>query len=225
MLAEAHLRRDTSLVAHIDSARFVIGEVVAELREKTEREAVAPALLRETVDAYVHIVAMLNRTLAERLDAVGALAARIGSEMGLDTSALLDTELAGRLHDIGTLTIPGMVCAANAFERHPVAGAAFLENVPSLKHLAPIVRSHHERFDGRGYPEGLCGAEIPLAARIIAVAATFVDLVSESPVHEAFLPNRACHQISLASGTQFDPDVVNATMHLLRYRQRTRRSA
>jgi HD-GYP domain-containing protein (c-di-GMP phosphodiesterase class II) len=225
MLSEAYATHDTHLISNVANAQSVIGTVVAELRQRAEREAIAPVLLRETVDAYVQMVALVNKRLAERLDAVGNLAARIASAMHLPATALVEIELAGRLHDIGTLSIAGMTYVADAYERHPMVGATFLENVPSLAHLAPIVRSHHERFDGRGYPDGLSGAEIPLAARIIGVAATFVDLVSESPEHERFLPNHACRELMLGSGSKFDPDVVTATLQLLRFRQRTKRSA
>jgi response regulator RpfG family c-di-GMP phosphodiesterase len=225
MLSEAYASHDMHLISNVDDARTVIGTVVAELRQRAEREAVLPVQLRETVDAYVQMVALLNKGLADRLDAVGNLATRIGAAMHLPATALVEVELAGRLHDIGTLSIPGMTYAADAYERHPIVGANFLENVPSLAHLAPIVRSHHERFDGRGYPDGLSGAEIPLAARIIAVAATFVDLVSESPAHERFLPNHACRELMLESGSKFDPEIVTTTLQLLRFRQRTKRSA
>jgi response regulator RpfG family c-di-GMP phosphodiesterase len=200
-VSEAYAVRDTRLISNIASARSVIGTVISEIRERKEREVIAPTVLRETVDGYVKIVALLDKSIAERL------------------------ELAGRLHDIATLTLPGTACATESFERHPVVGEAFIRSVPSLAHLAPIVRSHRERFDGKGYPDGLQGAEIPLSSRIISVAAAFVDLVTESPERAAVLPYDACHELSLAAGTRFDPDVVAATLHLLRVRQRTNRSA
>jgi HD-GYP domain-containing protein (c-di-GMP phosphodiesterase class II) len=224
-VSEAYAVRDTRLISNIASARSVIGTVISEIRERKEREVIAPTVLRETVDGYVKIVALLDKSIAERLEAVGNLAARIGSTMHQPASTILDIELAGRLHDIATLTLPGTACATESFERHPVVGEAFIRSVPSLAHLAPIVRSHRERFDGKGYPDGLQGAEIPLSSRIISVAAAFVDLVTESPERAAVLPYDACHELSLAAGTRFDPDVVAATLHLLRVRQRTNRSA
>jgi HD-GYP domain-containing protein (c-di-GMP phosphodiesterase class II) len=225
MLSEAYADRDARLISNLASARSVIGTVISEVRGASEREAIGPALLRETVDAYVKLVALLDQRLAERLDAVGNLAARIGSAMHLPASALVEIELAGRLHDIGRLATFGTSHAEGAIERHPILGAAFIEGVPSIAHLAPIVRAHHERIDGRGYPDGSSDAEIPLAARIISVAAEFVELVSGSPGREAMLPNTACHEIALRAGSEFDHEVVTATLHLLRYRQRTHRSA
>jgi len=225
MLASAYAAGDASTASNLQNARSVIETVIGEVRGRSERDRLAPALLRDTVDGYVKLVGLVNKGLAERLDAVSKLSVRIGSAMHLPAETLLEIEFAGRLHDIGILAILGTSYAVGAFERHPVTGAAFIESIPSLAHLAPIVRAHHERFDGRGYPEGLGSAEIPLASRIICVAAEFVDLVTGSSAHEAMLPNAACHELALRSGSEFDPDVISATLHLLRYRQRTHRSA
>jgi HD-GYP domain-containing protein (c-di-GMP phosphodiesterase class II) len=225
-ISEAYAVRDTRMISNVASARSVIGTVISEIRERQERDVVAPAVIRETVDGYVKMVALLDKGMAERLDAVGNLAARIASTMHQSPAAILAIELAGRLHDLGSLALPGSARAADTLEqRNPVVGEAFIRSVPSLAHLAPIVRSHRERFDGTGYPDGLQGAEIPLASRIISVAAAFVDLVTDSPARAAVLPYDACHELSLSAGSRFDPEVVAATLHLLRVRQRTNRSA
>jgi response regulator RpfG family c-di-GMP phosphodiesterase len=224
-LSEAYVVRDTQLISNVASARSVIGTVIAEIRESAEREALAPAILRETVDGYVRIVELLDKRVAERLVAVGGLAARIGSTMHQSAARLLEIELAGRLHDIGTLTFLGTTSAADSAAQRPIVGETFLRSIPALAHLAPIVRSHREHFDGSGKPDGLRGEEIPLASRIISVAATFVELVTGTPQLEAMLPQNACRELALRSGTAFDPEVVTATMHLLRFRQRASRSA
>jgi HD-GYP domain-containing protein (c-di-GMP phosphodiesterase class II) len=225
LLSEAYAARDSRLISNVAKARTVIETVVGELRDRNQREAIDPGHLRETVDTYVRIVALSDRRAAQRFDAVGHLAARIGSAMHLSPPTLLEVELAGRMHDIGTLAIPESTYSPQAFEEHSTVGEAFLNGVPSLAFLAPIVRSHHERFDGKGYPDGLAGEEIPVASRIISVAAAFVDLITESPAHEAVLPNTACRKLAAAAGTQFDPRVVTATLRLLQFRQRTNRSA
>jgi response regulator RpfG family c-di-GMP phosphodiesterase len=225
LLSEAYTVRDSRLISNVAKARAVIETVVGEARERNQREALDPGNLRETVDTYVRIVALSDRRAAQRFDAVGHLAGRIGSAMHLSPPMLLEVELAGRLHDIGTLAIPESAYSPQTFEEHVTVGEAFLNGVPSLAFLAPIVRSHHERFDGEGYPDGLAGEEIPIASRIISVAAAFVDLITESPAREAVLPNTACRKLAAAAGTQFDPRVVTATLQLLQFRQRTNRSA
>jgi response regulator RpfG family c-di-GMP phosphodiesterase len=218
MLSDGYAGRDSRLISNVVTARKVIADVVAEVHERSERDAHAPALLRETVETYVRIVGLLDKRIAQRLDAVGNLAARIGSTMRLPAPALFDIELAGRLHDIGAL-------ATGAVEERPAAGEAFLRSVPSLAYLAQIVRSQQERFDGTGRPDGLEREEIPLASRIISVAAAFVDMVTETGSREAVLPATACRKLAAGAGTQFDPNVVAATHQLLRFRQRTNRSA
>jgi HD-GYP domain-containing protein (c-di-GMP phosphodiesterase class II) len=225
ILSDAYAARDTRIISNVAKARKVIDAVVDELRDRTRREASDPGKLREVVDTYVGIVGLLDRRMAQRFDAVGHLAMRIASAMHVSGTNVLEIELAGRLHDIGALAIPEATFSQKAFEEHTTVGEAFLNGVPSLAFLAPIVRSHHERFDGTGYPDGLAGDEIPLASRIITVAAAFVDLITESPAREAVLPNTACRKIAAAAGTQFDPRVVTATLQLLQFRQRTNRSA
>jgi response regulator RpfG family c-di-GMP phosphodiesterase len=224
MLAEAYAARDSRLVSNVANARPVIETVMAELRERRQRDALAPALLRETVDAYLRLIALLDKRAAQRLEAVGDLAARIGYTMHQSSSVLLDIELAGRLHGVGMLS-PAALPSALAAGEHAVIGETFLQSVPALAHLAPIVRSYQERFDGLGFPDGLSGDEIPFASRVIGVAAAFVDLITGSPEHEAVLPATACRKLQAAGGTRFDPRVVAATLQLLRFRQRTNRSA
>jgi len=116
--------------------------------------------------------------------------------MKLPATTVLDIELAGCLHDVGMIgrQKPARSHSATVskrehehFRRHAIAGAAFVGNVASLAYLAPIVRSHHERFDGHGYPDGLRGDEIPLPSRIISVAGAFVDLVTPSSQFETKL--------------------------------------
>lgn len=218
MLSEGYAARDSRLISNVVNARKVIADAVAEVHERAERDVHAPALLRETVETYVRIVGLLDQRIAQRLEAVGILAARIGTVMHLPAPALFDIELAGRLHDIGAL-------ATGAVEERPAAGEAFLRSVPSLAYLAQIVRSQQERFDGTGRPDGLAREEIPLASRIISVAAAFVDMVTDTGSREAVLPATACRKLAGAAGTQFDPNVVAATHQLLRFRQRTNRSA
>lgn len=221
MLADAYAARDSHLVSQVANARPVIEDVLAEVRARRQRDALAPALLRETVDAFLRLIALQDKQIAQRLDAVGNFAARIGHAMRQSSSVLLDIELAGSLHGVGLLAQKGPAeCNQPA-----VTGEAFLRTVPALAHLAPIVRSYQERFDGLGFPDGLCGDEIPFASRVIGVAAEFVELITGSPAQEAVLPATACRKLAAAGGTRFDPRIVSATLQLLKFRQRTNRSA
>ena len=217
IVSDAYATRNTEAIAQVMSARHAISAAIGELRSQAEYQAPDVALLREMVDGYVRFVALHDSQLAERLDAVGGLAERLARSMKLPAATVLEVELAGRLHDIGIIG-----ASREHVKRHPAAGAAFLSGIPSLAHLAPIVHAHHERYDGHGFPDGLHGDEIPVAARIISVAAAFVDLVTPSSPFEAMLPNDACRELAVRAGTEFDPNVVTATLHLLNFRQRIR---
>jgi HD-GYP domain-containing protein (c-di-GMP phosphodiesterase class II) len=232
--SEAYAAHNAATIAQVTNARHVITAVIAELRGLTEHAPHHAAHLREAVDGYVRLVGLHDSQIAERLDAVGAFAGRIARSMKLPSASVLEIELAGRLHDVGMIGIPRPMRAKavgiskrehDHIKRHPIAGASFLSNVPSLAHLAPIVRSHHERFDGRGYPDGLQRDEIPLASRVISVAAAFVELITPRSQFEATSPHDACRELERHAGTEFDPDIVATTLHLLRFRQRTNRSA
>jgi len=221
LLADAYTSHNSRLITSVAEARSVIDTVLSELNERAERDVLEPALLRETVDGYVRMAGLADKLLAERLDTVGNLAARIGAAMHLPRTVVLNTEFSARLHDIGMLSVP----KERGLKTHSLIGESFLRATPALAHLAPIVRSHHERHDGSGFPDGLRGEEIPLESRIISVAAAFTDLVTETSRHKALPPQDACHELASHTGSKFDPDVVTATLQLLRFRQRTNRSA
>jgi response regulator RpfG family c-di-GMP phosphodiesterase len=221
LLADAYAHRNSRNVSKVADARAVIQTLLTEMRAAAERSTLEPAQLRETVDGYVAMIALHDKRLAARLDAVGALAARIAATMHLSHADVLDAEFGGRLHDVGMVAMP----RDRGQKTHSVTGDTFVRSISALAHLAPIVRSHHEAWNGSGFPDGLAGEEIPLVARIVSVAGTFIDLVSDTSRHKAMAPDEACREIAHHAGTKFDPAVVSATLHLLRYRQRTSRSA
>ena len=139
--------------------------------------------------------------------------------MGLDGERLKWLELGALFHDIGKIGVPseiirkpGRLTAAERREmnRHPEIGAQILTPVPFLKPLLPIVRACHERWDGKGYPDCLAGKAIPLEARIIFVCDAFHAMTTNRPYRKALSPAEAVRRLRLASGTQFDPDVVDA---------------
>jgi HD-GYP domain-containing protein (c-di-GMP phosphodiesterase class II) len=231
IVSDGYATRNTETIAQVKMARHSIAAAISELRDLAEPASAELSLLREAVNGYVRLAALYDPAVAERLDAVGALAARLARAMKLPATDVLEIEFAGRLHDIGMIGIPRSTREktigiskkdVDRIKHHPVAGASLLADMPSLAKLAPIVRAHHERFDGRGYPDGLHGDEIPLASRVISVAAAFVHLCTESDHIEPMLPNDACRELAVRAGTEFDPNVVTAALHLLNFRQRIR---
>jgi len=121
---------------------------------------------------------------------VAALTTRLALALGLDAAQARMVGLAARLHDIGKVGVPDTVLQKRGrlleegwavMQAHPVVGAEVVGHVPALRALAPLIRAHHERWDGRGYPDGLAGEAIPLGARVIAVADAYGAMTSERP--------------------------------------------
>ena len=145
---------------------------------------------------------------------VAALSVRIGAAMGLGPAELETLERAAKLHDVGKLRVPRSILAKpgplddeewTAMRSHPAEGARLLAPyVPSTDLLA-IIRSHHERWDGAGYPEGLSGEEIPLGARIVAVVDAFCAMIEPRPYRPSLDADAARSELLAQSGRQFDP--------------------
>jgi HD-GYP domain-containing protein (c-di-GMP phosphodiesterase class II) len=160
--------------------------------------------------------------LARQLDApndLAALAERTAARLGLDAETSEGIRLAARLHDVGKAAVPDTILAkrgaldadeATFIRRHTIIGERIVRAAPSLAHAADLVRWHHERLDGSGYPDGLRGEEIPLGARIIAVCEAFDAMVTGRPYRSARSVADALHELERAAGTQFDPRVVAA---------------
>jgi HD-GYP domain-containing protein (c-di-GMP phosphodiesterase class II) len=149
------------------------------------------------------------------------LAGLVARQLGLSDAEATDIELATKLHDIGKIAIPDQILtkpttlAPDEFElvkAHTTIGAEILSQSdwPLLKLAETIALSHHERWDGSGYPRKLRGEEIPLAGRIVAVVDVFDVLISNRPYKQSWLPDEAITAIRARSGTHFDPAVVEA---------------
>lgn len=131
------------------------------------------------------------------------------------------------LHDIGKVAIPEAILAKPSpltdeeweiMKTHPTLGGKILAPITFLNRAIPIVECHHERWDGRGYPNGLAGEDIPLAARIFSVVDAYDALTSNRPYRQAMRPEEACREILASAGTQFDPAVAKEFDALCRER-------
>jgi HD-GYP domain-containing protein (c-di-GMP phosphodiesterase class II) len=149
----------------------------------------------------------------------------LAAALGIPSDAFGDYRRGALLHDIGKMGVPDSILlkpgSLSAEERatmslHPVHAFEVIKGVPFLKKAAEIPYCHHERWDGTGYPRGLSGREIPLAARIFAVVDVWDALRSDRPYREAMAPEESAAIIAGGSGSQFDPDVVAAFLDLRR---------
>ena len=147
----------------------------------------------------------------------------IGREMGLEGEDLESLRLAAVLHDIGKIGIGDSILLKDgkltkeefeAIKMHPLFGEEILKHVEYFKNIIPAIKHHHERFNGGGYPLGLKGENIGLAARIIAVADAFDAMTSERRYRKALSPDEAAAELAANAGTQFDPAVVQAFLRI-----------
>jgi len=174
---------------------------------------------------------VLLRSLSERqpdlhlhLRGTADLAIAVGRELGMSGEELDDVAHAAELHDVGKIAIPDAILEkAGALDekewafmrRHTIIGERILLAAPSLRSVAKLVRSSHERWDGEGYPDGLTGNEIPLGARVVAVCDAFDAMTTNRPYRQRVNEPAALAELQACAGTQFDPQVVDAFARVL----------
>jgi response regulator RpfG family c-di-GMP phosphodiesterase len=152
-------------------------------------------------------------------DRVAALSLIIGKQLGLIGERLSHLGEGARLHDLGKIGVredilnkPGKLTDEeyDHIKSHPAIGSEILSKMEACRHLLPMIRHHHERWDGRGYPDGLAAEQVPQPARIIAVADTFDAMTSKRPYRDPRSTERAFEIIREVAGSQLDPEVVGA---------------
>jgi HD-GYP domain-containing protein (c-di-GMP phosphodiesterase class II) len=162
--------------------------------------------------------------IKEHLRAVSGLALRIGSEISLPGEQMEALASGALLHDVGKIGIPDRILQKSGrltedeyaeIKRHPVLGVSILTPATELASALPIVKHHHERFDGKGYPDGLRGEDIPLTARIVSVADAFDSMIRARPYGYGISRKAALREIEENSGTQFDPRIVRALLEVV----------
>jgi HD-GYP domain-containing protein (c-di-GMP phosphodiesterase class II) len=175
-------------------------------------EALAAAL--EAKDSYT----------ADHASSIADLAVEVGEEFGLDADALRDLRYGAIFHDIGKIAIPDAIlnkpgpltdAEFEVIKRHPIVGEQILAPVPFLDQVRRVVRHDHERWDGKGYPDGLKGRQIPIGARIVLVVDAFHAMVSDRSYRKGMSEESARIEMRAHAGTQFDPDVVEAFLRVL----------
>jgi putative nucleotidyltransferase with HDIG domain len=199
-LALADQRMYADKGAQRGSGHSAAREVLIQLL--SERE---PDLLR-----HMHDVAALAREVARRLD--------------VDVETIETTVRAAELHDVGKVAIPDSILhkpgsldddERRFMRKHSLIGERIVSAAEAMRPVGRIVRSSHERWDGAGYPDGLAGEEIPLAARIVFVSDAFAAMTSTREYRPPLTRAQAAEELRRGAGTQFDPQVVAATLEVL----------
>ena len=179
-----------------------------------------PTLLPNRQRHLEQHLARLDAATGEHSRQVADLAAAVAEQLGLSDPAVETIRVVGLLHDVGKIAVEERVLAKpgpldaddwRTIKRHPEVGARLVREALGLgDEAAAAVRHHHERFDGRGYPDGLAGDEIPLAARIVAVVDAFDAMTSDRPYRRALSVRQARAELARCAGSHFCPDVVAA---------------
>ena len=195
-----------------------INEELTETNEKLEQ-------------AYLDMVETLRFTVEAKdsytrghSDRVAEYSVLIGEKVGLSEEQLKILKIGGLFHDIGKIGIPDKILLKpekltdeeySEIKNHPAIGAHILGSATIFKDAIPIVKHHHEKYDGRGYPAGLKGEEIPYLARIAAIADTFDAMTSRRSYRNALDLQIVKDEIERCKGTQFDPQLADAFLEIL----------
>jgi HD domain/GAF domain len=221
---------DGALVAGCRTGDRVLGEdellLLAELAdlaaaalEHSESRRQFDDLMKAHVEALAAAMDMRDRRTAQHSEDVVQLACAVGRLLGLEPASLVELEFAARLHDVGKIRVPDAVLHKPGpldpdeyavIRCHSAWGSETLSSIPGLEAVATVVRFHHERWDGQGYPDCLAGARIPLASRIICACDAYAAMTADRPYRAAMERDHALAEITDKSGTQFDPAVVDA---------------
>jgi len=213
---------------------FQVRGAVRDLHLDTQR------LSKSACDAEKHYVEVLWRMLrfVEASDKytkghserVSALCEELGRQMSLTSAVCRDLGLAGRLHDLGMIAIPEKILAQQSrigaadfrtIKRHPEIAYEVLEPLKLLSGALPAIRYHHERMNGTGYPVGLCGEEIPIEARLLAVADAYDAMTHDRPHQPAMTPLAAIQELQRCSPAGYDPRCVEALGKVKKLKQLT----
>lgn len=201
----------------IEMADFMMSLLHADTDEKMNLDMLTRQLLS--------MLSMKSQALFRHSVQVSYYAESIAIKMGLPYSEVEQIKYAALLHDIGLLTIPNILLKKfpylnrqekAKYKQHPVAGVSLIENYPCCQDILPYILYHHERWDGSGYPKHLKQVNIPLGARIIAVADYYDATINPSTEFWAKTKQEATRELLSASGILFDPEVIHAFIQTLK---------
>ncbi len=200
----------------------IISKINEELKDKND----------ELEKAYLDTIEILRYTVEAKdpytrghSDRVSEYSVLIGNKMGLDETTIHILKIGGLFHDIGKIGIPDSILLKETklddeeysqIKNHPAIGVHILGDAEIFKDIIPMVLHHHEKYDGRGYPKGLKGDDIPLVARIAAVADSFDAMTSKRTYRNALPVDTVIAEIEKCSGTQFDPKITDVFLDILK---------
>src|SRR4051812_7283404 len=206
----------------LSEGEHALVDVLREIEREKDRAASG---YRAVVRSLAAAIEARDGYTGDHSDEVQRLSAAVASRLGLDRAVTDEIRTVALLHDVGKIGIPDHVLHNPdplsreewaVMRQHPVIGERILEPLPGLSTVARAVRHEHERWDGTGYPDGLSGAEIPLAARVVLACDAYHALVSDRPYRSALPREDALAELEYCAGTQFDPAVIEALVQCVR---------
>lgn len=216
--------RDSSAYAWLEKVQRRIDLAVGAARLEFNEERFSLDSIDAKIDEVLFKLSERDTLTAEHSRSVGLWCSRIAKQMGLSRAESLLVVRGGLVHDVGKLKTPLEILTAarslderewGVMRRHTLDGVGMLESIPELADLLPAVRWHHERMDGRGYPDSLEASRIPLAAKIVAVADAFNAMVARRPYREPLSPLNAIEELKRHSGTHFNSSIVAAMIEVV----------
>jgi putative nucleotidyltransferase with HDIG domain len=189
-----------------------------------EHEERAQRLYRETLASLSNALEAKDAVTSQHTEEVVRLAVAVAAELDLELDAVQSVELGAVLHDIGKVRVPEAILNKpgpltdeewEVMRTHPEVGEQILRPIQSLQAILPIVRHHHERWDGAGYPDRLAGDAIPLGARIVSVCDAYRAMTEDRPYRAALVETEARAELEQGAGAQFDADCVHALLRAL----------
>jgi two-component system cell cycle response regulator len=202
---------------------------LADQRTYADKDGRRPSRGGEAEAVLLRVLQQRAPELGDHGDSVAKLAVAVGRRLDLPETELRALARAAELHDIGKMALPDAILEKPGplteeewefVRQHTILGERILSAAPSLATVAAVIRSSHERWDGAGYPDGLAGEAIPLAARIVFVCDAYDAITAERPYSPARSRDEALEEVRRCGGTQFDPAVVSTFCEVLAARER-----
>jgi putative nucleotidyltransferase with HDIG domain len=228
-LAARFAARGTLGSGEILAVQIAVGIVDEAISRAHTRASLAGRSAAPDADLLLEdLIASLDTTdpaSAEHSRAVAAWCGRIAKRLGFDRDTVTLVSRGGLIHDVGKIKVPPEILLAprrltdeerDIMQSHVTIGDEMLKDYPLLAGFSPFVRWHHERMDGRGYPDKIPAGELPVTVRIVTVADSFNAMIGRRPYRGPFLPTLAIEELIRHRGTQFDPEIVEAMIDVVR---------
>ncbi|MCM8798018.1 MAG: diguanylate cyclase [Candidatus Omnitrophica bacterium] len=213
----------------VEEKQIVKGKIVRDteiLKEKIDKlTRRANQSIREAIYAFARTIKLKDNYTGEHVENTVLYAVETARALGLSQEEIEKISDAAMLHDLGKIGISEKVLLKKSklnsrelaeIRRHPLIGADILRSIHFMKGILPFIIYHHERYDGEGYPFGIKGEDIPLGARIVAIADVYQALISDRPYRKAYTKKEAMQIIKKGAGTQFDPQIVKVFLEVLK---------